>query len=206
MKSGEEEALRLIGSLGFTKESYLLEIGCGPGRLPIGILKVLGETNYQGVDVDKRAIDWCKKHISASHPAFKFDHINARNERYNPQGIEMNDSFSLPYGRNSFDIAYLHSVFTNMIEKDVRIYIKEFRRLLKQGGRLFLTAYVEERVPDITVNPDNYGLPGSGPLYIVRYEKVFFLSLFRDNGFSVERFDHGTELDGQSGLYLRSSA
>ena len=105
-----------------------------------------------------------------------------------------------------FDIVYLHSVFANIIEKDVRIYTKEFRRVLKPDGRLFLTAFVEENVPDITINPENYVMPCSGALHIARYEKKFFLSIFEDNGFKIERFDYGAELGGQSGLYLKRIA
>jgi SAM-dependent methyltransferase len=202
IQSGIEETQRLTGSLGLTHKSYLLDIGCGPGRLPIGILKAIGEINYQGVDVDQKSIDWCNKYISRLHPSFRFIWVNAKNDRYNPEGIEMDGNFRLPFNFNSFDIIYLHSVFTNMLEKDVRIYIKEFSRVLKPCGRLFLTAFIEENVPDITVNPDNYLRSCHGPLNIVRYEKNFFLSMFLDNGFNIQRFDHGLEFGGESGLYL----
>jgi len=70
-----------------------LDVGCGQGRLPIGILRVIGEINYMGIDVDKASIDWCRRHIERNHPSFKFKHVNFRNERYNNDGIEISDSF-----------------------------------------------------------------------------------------------------------------
>ena len=42
-----------------------------------------------------------------------------------------------------------------------------------------------------------------GALYIARYEKGHLFSILESCGFEVERFDHGKELDGQSGIYLR---
>ena len=204
LQSGEEEAQRLTGPLGLTHKSCLLEIGCGPGRLPIGILNAFGEINYWGVDIDQKSIDWCNRYISRRYPPFRFIWISAKHDRYNPQGPEMDDNFRLPFSSNSFDIVYLHSVFAAMLDKDVRIYIKEFNRVLKQGGKLFLTAFIEENVPDITVNPDNYVMKCRGPLHITRYEKNYFFSMFRDSRFKIQRFDYGMELGGQSGLYLEN--
>ena len=38
LKSARAEATRLVDDLGLTAESRVLEIGCGAGRLPIGLL------------------------------------------------------------------------------------------------------------------------------------------------------------------------
>jgi ubiquinone/menaquinone biosynthesis C-methylase UbiE len=115
----------------------------------------------------------------------------------------MTTAFSLPFDPGVFDIIYLHSLFSNLIEKDVRIYAREFRRLLSPRGRVFLTAFVEEGVPPVTINPENYVVKCHGPLCIVRYEKGHLCSVFESCGFEVERFDYGKELDRQSGIYLR---
>lgn len=114
----------------------------------------------------------------------------------------MDETFSLPFEGKTFDIIYHHSVFAAMLEKDVRIYIKECRRVIKSTGKMFLTVFVEENVPDVTYNPEDYVMPCSGPLHITRFEKSFFLSIFEENGFHVRRFDHGLELGMQSGVYL----
>jgi SAM-dependent methyltransferase len=202
LKSAEAEALRLIESLGCTQESRVLDIGCGQGRLPIGILRVIGGLDYLGIDVDRKSIDWCKRHIERNYPSFKFKHLNLYNERYSRDGVKIDESFSFNVVGRSVDIIYLYSVFSHMIERDMRIYLGEFSRILKENGRIFFSTFVEEHVPNFSVNPGNYRLACSGPLHIVRYQKDYLFSVIGEYGFSVKNFSHETEADGQSAVYL----
>lgn len=89
-----------------------------------------------------------------------------------------------------------------MTSQDVRTYLKEFRRLLVPGGIVFLTAFVESGVPEITVNPSEYQRAWQGALHCVRYEQQFFEGLVVAAGLKVHRFDYGRETDGQSAYYL----
>lgn len=202
--SARDEARRLVADFGLNEQTRLLEIGCGPGRLPIGLVaESLRVARYDGVDVDAAAIRWCERHLARAHPEFHFHHIDARNERYNPDGREMDDSFQLPLEAGGYDLVYLHSIFTNMLERDIEVYCREFHRLLRPGGAVFLTGFVEEDVPAVTVNPEDYHIKATGPFNVIRYEKEYFLSLLRKPGFEVERFSHGTELGRQSAVHLR---
>jgi SAM-dependent methyltransferase len=204
LKSADDETVRLVDQFELSSHTALLEIGCGPGRLPIGIISRFGEIGcYRGIDVDRRAIEWCRKHISRRHPSFRFDAIDARNDRYNPSGRLMDHRFRLPVADESFDLVYLHSVFSNMAENDVRVYAREFRRALKVRGRVFLTGFVEDDVPPVTINPSDYVMPCRGPLHVVRYERRFLLSIFEEAGLAVERVDHRGEYGGQTGVHLR---
>jgi len=75
--------------------------------------------------------------------------------------------------------------------------------VLAPGGRAFLTAFVEEGVPPVSVNPPGYAFARcSGPLHVVRYERGRLDALLSAAGFRVDRFEHGVETDGQSGVYL----
>ena len=204
VQSALAEATRLRQVLGLGSGTRMLEVGCGPGRTAIGLLRASCPVGrYDGVDIDRRAIEWCRRFISQSHPEYHFASVDAKHERYNPRGREMTSAFSLPFDAGVFDIIYLHSVVANMIENDVRIYAREFRRLVSPRGTVFLTAFVEEGVPPVTINPEDYIMESHGPLNIARYEKGHLFSIFESCGFRVERFDHGKELDGQSGIYLR---
>jgi SAM-dependent methyltransferase len=203
LRSAEEEADRIQKDLGLTGTSHVLEIGCGPGRTPIGLLaRSYPLASFHGVDIDQKAVRWCERFISSRDARFRFHTLDAKHERYNPDGKPMTREFALPFQSGSFDIIYLHSVFAAMAEEDVRIFSREFRRLLRPDGRVFLTAFVEENVPPVTINPENYVMPCNGPLHISRYERGYLFSIFADAGLEVTRFGYGKELGGQSGVHL----
>jgi SAM-dependent methyltransferase len=203
LESGCVEARRLQDRFGITTTSRILEVGCGPGRLPIGILATQGAIDrYDGVDIDAASVAWCRRNITRSHPPFRFHVVDARHDRYRPGGRPMDASFRLPFEDATFDLVYLHSVFANLVAEDIRIYCREFSRLLRPGGHVFATAFVEDDVPPATVNPTDYHLRSSGPLHLVRYERGHFLDLVRQPGLEVEELSHGTELGGQSHVVL----
>lgn len=158
--------------------------------------------SYRGIDVQADCVAWCIRHIESAHPAFRFFHVNARNERYNPRGEAIDGGFRLPFEDAEFDIINMFSVFTHMVEADVRAYLGEFRRVLAPGGRVFLTAYVEEDVPDMAENPDGYLIRSAGPLHLVRYRRDYIEGILAAFGWKVEGFEHRKEPPGQSVYYL----
>lgn len=204
LASAIAEAQRLINSFGLTANSSVLDIGCGFGRLPIGLVKQVENLHqYVGIDVSKKAIRWCQRFITTRQPNFQFIHIDVKNTRYNPRGQAINTAFQLPFADQSFDIIYLYSVFSHMGLEDVRVYLQEFRRLLKLSGKIFLTTFIETAVPDFTVNPENYRTEKwQGPLHCVRFNKTYFANLLAEYGFQIDRFDYEAEANGQSGVFI----
>jgi SAM-dependent methyltransferase len=158
--------------------------------------------HYRGIDVDPARIEWCLYHITAQHPGFQFKRVDVQNARYNPQGQLANEKLLLPFGTAEFDIIYLYSVFSHMTLLDVQQYLAEFHRILNPAGHVFLTAFVEEHVPHVSVNPPDYRRNWEGPLHCVRFDKSFFETLLAAPGFRVERFEYGQETDGQSAYYI----
>ena len=207
-EAARKEADRLVRHCGLTLASSLVEIGCGPGRLPIGIIDRVGEIrSYHGLDVSRNSVAWCKKHIARRHPSYRFVHIDVVNSRYNEGGTIAQEKLRLPLDNNSADIIFLYSVFSHLKTNDVQAYLGEFARLLKPGGTLFLTAFVEPDVPPESENPPDYrGGNWDGPLHCVRFEEGFFRKLLAENGFEIVREEHGTETDGQSALYIHHRA
>lgn len=200
--TGETEALRLKRECGLNTNSRLLEIGCGTGRLPIGITSAIGEIKlYCGVDVSEAALDWCARHIET--PSMRFIRINARNARYNPAGQETENKLRLPFEAKSFDVIYLYSVFSHLTEEDVSEYLAEFARVLDSEGRVFLTAFTEENVPNYEENPADYKQEWKGALHCVRFEKKYFENLCRTHGLEIASCSYGTETDGQSAYVLK---
>jgi hypothetical protein len=87
----------------------------------------------------------------------------------------------------------------------MRVYLKDFSRLLTNNGKLFFTTFVEKDVPNISINPENYRLNCSGPLHIVRYQQDYLFSLLDACGYAVLDWTYSTEADGQSAIYLSQS-
>src|SRR5262249_14433145 len=66
--SARAEARRLAEHCGFIPGGSVLDVGCGVGRLAIGLLAEFGEIKgYRGIDVDKESILWCKRNIQCAH-------------------------------------------------------------------------------------------------------------------------------------------
>ena len=57
LETSRKEAKRLIKHFGLNVNCCLLDVGCGVGRLPIGILDTVGEIReYCGIDVNKKSM------------------------------------------------------------------------------------------------------------------------------------------------------
>ena len=199
------DATRLQRDLGVTASSRVLDIGCGVGRLPIGLRAVFAQMPpYFGIDVAAGVVRWCQAHIK--DPAATFIHVDLANDRYNPRGKPAARSLRLPFPDRSFDAIYLYSVFSHMLMPDIDAYLREFERLLAPGGTVFLTAFVENDVDDLEINPRGYGsFPGEwdGALHCVRFDRAFFEHHVVAAGLEIARFDHASDTDGQSAIYIR---
>lgn len=181
----------------------LIEIGSGQGRLAIGLAYLNADVEYLGIDVAEPFVRWCKENIEALHPTFRFVHVNLVNARYNPDGTALEASFRLPVNNGVAGVVYLWGVVTNMEPEHLRPYASEISRMLKPGGRMFLTANVEKDVPEISINPEGYTpFSCSGPLHIVRYELDYFVGVFAEAGLEMTRMDHHAAGNCQSELYF----
>lgn len=191
---------RLVRRAGLTVESSLLDWGCGAGRLVVGVKKELGHVrDYHGVDVQPELLNWAADNLSDEHTRFTL--VDQHNERYNPGGEA---TYDIPAEADSVDVLYSYSVFSHMLTDDVRGYAGTIARILATEGRAFMTAFVEEGVPDCEENPEDYlKLEWKGPLHCVRFDRRFFESQLYDAGLAVDEFVHGRETDGQSLYILR---
>jgi len=204
LQAARIEADKLITHTGLTEKSSVLDFGCGTGILALGISQRIGDIrNYSGVDVNKKVIEWCAKYITKQHPAFRFYYMEGSSENHNPSGALTENTFRLPFNDKRFNIIYLYSVFSLMIKEEVVFYLNEFKRTIKKDGRVFLTAFVEENVPEISINAEGSKKEWKGPLHCVRYDKDYFEELLTNEGFAVEAYESEMESDGQSAYYLR---
>ena len=127
--------------------SHLLDVGCGPGRVALGLLDVIGpELRYDGFDVKRRTIRWCRRHIESAWPNARFRRVDLRNGTYNPRGRIDPDTVRFPYGDRTFDVVYLGSVFTHLLPTTVRHYLDEIARVLVPGGRCVATFFLMNEI------------------------------------------------------------
>ena len=108
---------------GHELESFprILDFGCGCARTLTHIKNLAPNAQFDGIDIDSRAIDWCKQHLEFA-------------------------SFSLSketpptdYASNTFDFIYAISVFTHLDEDYQFRWLEELRRIAKPGAVLLLT-------------------------------------------------------------------
>ena len=183
-----------------TRTSRLLDWGCGAGRLAVGVKQALGHVrDYHGVDVQPKLLTWAADHLTDEHTRFTL--VDQRNERYNPDGVA---DFAIPADSGSVDVLYAYSVFSHMLEADVRGYAATIARILAPQGRAVMTAFVEDGVLDCEENPPGYGpLSWKGRLHCVRFDRAFFEAAVWEAGLAVDEFVYGRETDGQSLYSLR---
>lgn len=204
LRSARAEADRLVTHCDLSADSALLDVGCGFGRLAIGVLNQVGDIrHYRGIDVSAAAVAWCQRHLASSHPSLQFTRLDVRNERYNPGGEAITGTFRLPFDNGTFDIAYAYSVFSHMELADIDCYLAELQRVLRPGGWAFVTMFVADDVPDVSINPSAGSLSWQGPLHCVRYNRAFIEARIASAGFAITQLAYGVETDGQSGYYLR---
>jgi SAM-dependent methyltransferase len=202
LNSSLVEGDRLKNDLGVNKSTRMLEIGSSSGRSVIGLVQKVGPiAEYVGVDTKLNNVFWCNNHIAKKFKYCRFVHLDIKQIMFNPKGtVEVNENFHYPFQDDYFDLVYLNSVLPNNIDSEIKIYAKDFIRILKPGGKLFLTTFIEENVPPMTENPDNYVMVCTYPRQIVRFEKKYFIKMFTDAGFKLSNYSQGTEIDTQSAV------
>jgi SAM-dependent methyltransferase len=209
VNSADAEVARLVHRCGLTASSRVLDIGFGQGRLAIGLLRWNPVfAGYWGVDIHGPSVEWCRKHLGAFHPHFRFIRLLAANRRYNTNGLPINEEFRLPFEDHSFDVMFLYSVFTHMDEADVQRYLEEMKRTLAPGGSIFATVFLEEGVASFEENPADYLTQMyprlDGALHIVRFDREYFASMVAKAGLRVADFRYREEQHlNQSTVVLR---
>lgn len=129
---------------GLNAEDTVLDIGCGPGRMAIGIGERFGYANpsYVGFDVRRKDVEFCQDQIGAAHPNFRFEHVNAQSGHYNPKGTMDARAVRFPVEDGSIDFCFATSVFTHMFAAETAYYFEEIARVTR--GRSFTTWFVIE--------------------------------------------------------------
>ena len=113
----------------------VLELGCSHGRTMLALLDYLEPPGrYEGLDIDPKKIEFAQNNIHSRYPHFNFTVADVFNKFYNPEGKQRGDAYRFPYVDGLFDIVYAASVFTHLLPPDAANYLKESRRVMREGG------------------------------------------------------------------------
>jgi SAM-dependent methyltransferase len=168
-----------------TPDSKVLEIGCGCGTNAFGLAEVLKDGNYTGMDIERVSLASARANSRLKRKGFQFDFLDIRNGGYNPEGKFLASEYVFPYTDESFDIVFFASVFTHMLTDEVLNYTKQIARVLKPGGRSFLTAYLLDREMKIQfpfTSQEHSYMNKEIPEVAVAYRSAFLISTFANIG------------------------
>jgi SAM-dependent methyltransferase len=106
----------------------ILEFGCADGRMIRWLRHLAADREVWGTDIDATRIFWCKQNLG---PPFHF--------------ITTTTVPHLPFEDRHFGFIYAGSVFTH-IDDLADTWIAELRRILRAGGKLFMTVHLKNDI------------------------------------------------------------
>lgn len=142
LKQGEIFTSYFIQYANLQPDAKVLDVGCGIGRMAIGLTRYLSpDGSYEGFDVMPAGINWCKNHITRQFSNFRFTLVHVQNDLYKTDGTAA-DKFQFPYAPGIFDFVFLTSVFTHMLPEEVEHYMTEIYRVMKPGAKCLATFFL----------------------------------------------------------------
>lgn len=106
---------------GLKKDDYIIDVGCGSGRLAKQLSQYLN-VKYLGIDVVSELINNARKFTGQTDWRF-----------------EVMDGRSIPEEDNKVDIVCFFSVFTHILHEQSYNYLREAKRVLKPGGKIIFS-------------------------------------------------------------------
>lgn len=122
--TGQYTAAQVQRALGLTPAHRVLELGCGVGR--IGLWLAPQVAYWHGVDISANMIGVARDRL-AGLANVGFDVLDRTSLAMLPDA--------------SFDAAYCIAVFIHMDKEDFFLYLRELKRVLKPGGRVFFDTW-----------------------------------------------------------------
>ncbi|MGC9998549.1 MAG: class I SAM-dependent methyltransferase [Bryobacteraceae bacterium] len=145
------EEFRGLGLL--QERGRILDIGCGCGRIAFALAMDAAvrklEIEYDGMDIDRANIQWCQRHITPRNASFRFYLADCASPSYNPHGQQAPTTYQFPFSDGKFDLILLISVFTHMLEDEMRQYLSEAARMLTPNGRVYATFFLFQNLDEV---------------------------------------------------------
>jgi len=130
---GEFEAIgilerELLIQCGLKSDDYLIDVGCGSGRLAKPLNEYL-RGPYLGIDVVPDLLDYARGLVGRKDWRF-----------------EVASGFSIPEGDARANMVCFFSVFTHLLHEQSFVYLRDAKRVLKSGGQVVFS-FLEFAIP-----------------------------------------------------------
>jgi SAM-dependent methyltransferase len=138
----------LLIQFGLEKEGYVIDVGCGSGRLAKPLSQFL-VGKYLGIDIVPELVDHARRLVQRHDWRF-----------------EIAKGLTIPEEDGKADMVCFFSVFTHMLHEESFVYLQEAKRVLKPGGKIIFS-FLEFAIPNHwgvfesnikVINSDHYPL------------------------------------------------
>ncbi|HYF20663.1 MAG TPA: class I SAM-dependent methyltransferase [Ramlibacter sp.] len=174
-------------------DSHIVDIGVGCGRYAHHLRdydfkgdKFKGR--YTGIDIDDEMLGWCKSHFDAGRFEFlKSTHTSAAYRN----GSGGKGFYAIPLPDASADLVFSTSLYTHLLEEELRNYTQEAFRVLRPGRHMAMYVFCLDFPPPTFTTRHTFA-HRMGPAAVeslanpeaaVAYESAYLLSLCRELGF-----------------------
>ncbi len=114
---------------GLKKDDYLIDVGCGSGRLAKPLAEYL-EGKYLGIDVVPDLIDYARKLVP--RPDWRF---------------ELARGLTIPEQDCQADMVCFFSVLSHLLHEESFVYLREAKRVLRPHGKI-VVSFLDFQVPN----------------------------------------------------------
>lgn len=196
------EVLAIPRRAGFLPlDGFVLDIGCGYGRLAYALAAEGFHGRYLGLDILERHIGWLQQNLTpAAGFRAEFEHLDVRNDRYNREGRGDPRSVCLPPLDRVPDLVTLISVFTHLYPDEVLRYFTILREILGPASTCYATFFLldaESRaleaagrsafpMPHVLASHCRYHNP-EDPLHAIGYEAGWVAEMLDQHGLQLLR-------------------